>query len=76
MIIEPNASIIAGCLPCYGPLFTGGRAPESVVRSARSVLSLRSIHSSANRSHPKPVDSDLNPDNGPANETESQQMEL
>ncbi|MCJ1351571.1 MAG: hypothetical protein MMC33_001555 [Icmadophila ericetorum] len=42
MILEPNCSIIAACLPCYGPLFAGGRAPESLVRSVRSVFSIRS----------------------------------
>lgn len=42
MILEPNCSIIAACLPCYGPLFVGGRAPESLIRSVRSVFSLRS----------------------------------
>lgn len=42
MIIEAHCSIIAACLPCFGPLFTGGRAPESLVRSVRSVLSLAS----------------------------------
>ncbi|KAI1411212.1 hypothetical protein F5Y13DRAFT_201420 [Hypoxylon sp. FL1857] len=46
MIIEPNASIIAGCLPCYGPLFSGGRAPESLVRSIRSTFSLESTRGS------------------------------
>jgi hypothetical protein len=42
MIIEPNCSIIAACLPTYGPLFRGGRTAESMIRSVRSVLSLRS----------------------------------
>ncbi|KAI0896220.1 hypothetical protein F4806DRAFT_496338 [Annulohypoxylon nitens] len=45
LILEPNCSIIAACLPCYGPLFAGGRAPESLVRSVRSILSLRSLGS-------------------------------
>ncbi|KAH4046601.1 hypothetical protein HBH64_162120 [Parastagonospora nodorum] len=40
-IIEPNCSIIAGSLPCYGPL-ARGRAPESIIRSVRSVISLAS----------------------------------
>ncbi|KUI71215.1 hypothetical protein VM1G_07108 [Cytospora mali] len=44
MIIEPNCSIIAACLPCYGTLLSalGGRAPESMLRSVRSIFSLRS----------------------------------
>jgi len=48
MLLEPNCSIIAACLPCYGTLFArqGGRSPESLVRSVRSVLSLRSRSSS------------------------------
>ncbi|KAI1373813.1 hypothetical protein F4677DRAFT_428336 [Hypoxylon crocopeplum] len=45
LILEPNCSIIAACLPCYGPLFVGGRAPESLVRSVRSILSLGSLGS-------------------------------
>ncbi|KAI8966715.1 hypothetical protein F5Y11DRAFT_361781 [Daldinia sp. FL1419] len=45
MILEPNCSIIAACLPCYGPLVAGGRAPESIVRSVQSVLSLQSLRS-------------------------------
>ncbi|KAF2478182.1 uncharacterized protein BDR25DRAFT_338822 [Lindgomyces ingoldianus] len=42
MILEPNCSIIAACLPCYGPLFAHGRGMESILRSVRSVFSLRS----------------------------------
>ncbi|KAK4234570.1 hypothetical protein C8A03DRAFT_37651 [Achaetomium macrosporum] len=45
MVLEPNCSILAACLPTYGPLVSGGRAPESLVRSVRSVFSLRSIRS-------------------------------
>ena len=43
-VIEPNFSIIAACLPCYGNLVQrlGGRTLESVVRSVRSEVSLRS----------------------------------
>ncbi|PVI03883.1 hypothetical protein DM02DRAFT_694976 [Periconia macrospinosa] len=49
-IVEPNCSIIAACLPCYGPLARpwGGRAPESLVQSVRSVLSLGSRQNSNN----------------------------
>lgn len=45
MVLEPNCSILAACLPTYGPLIAGGRAPESIVRSVRSVFSLRSVRS-------------------------------
>lgn len=46
LVIEPHCSIIAGCLPTFGPLISGGRAPESLVRSVRSILSLASGMSS------------------------------
>ncbi|KAL4736673.1 hypothetical protein BDV11DRAFT_207414 [Aspergillus similis] len=46
MILEPNCSIIAACLPCYGPLVARGRSPESLIRSVRSVFWLRSHDSS------------------------------
>jgi hypothetical protein len=39
--MEPNCSIIAACLPCYGPLCTGDRTAESLVTSVRSVMSIR-----------------------------------
>ncbi|KAJ8064627.1 hypothetical protein OCU04_006954 [Sclerotinia nivalis] len=38
--IEPCTSIIAGCLPCFTPLFRGVRSPDSLVRSVRSFRSL------------------------------------
>ena len=38
-------SIIAACLPTLAPLFRGGRDPASIVRSVRSILSLRSMSS-------------------------------
>ncbi|KAL2020336.1 hypothetical protein VTK56DRAFT_8564 [Thermocarpiscus australiensis] len=50
MVLEPNCSILAACLPTYGPLVAGGRAPESILRSVRSVFSLRSAGGSASRS--------------------------
>ncbi|KAL4758145.1 uncharacterized protein BDW70DRAFT_152698 [Aspergillus foveolatus] len=46
MILELNCSIIAACLPCYGPLLAQGRTPESLIRSVRSVFALRSRGSS------------------------------
>lgn len=46
-ILEPSASIIAACLPTYGPLIKG-RNLTSMVRSARSFLS---ISSHSHRSH-------------------------
>ncbi|KAF2198219.1 hypothetical protein GQ43DRAFT_494122 [Delitschia confertaspora ATCC 74209] len=36
--IEPNCSIIAACLPTYGPLFHNGRSAHSLIRSLRSAL--------------------------------------
>jgi hypothetical protein len=45
MMIEPNCSIIAACLPCFGHLFAGMRTPESIVRSVRSVRSILSLRS-------------------------------
>lgn len=50
MVIEPNTSILAACLPTYGPLTAGGRAPGSIVRSVRSIFSLGSVGSGG--SHP------------------------
>ncbi|KAI8949234.1 hypothetical protein F4801DRAFT_553894 [Xylaria longipes] len=41
-MIEPNVSILAANLPLYGPLLKGGRGPESIIRSVRSVLSIGS----------------------------------
>lgn len=52
VIIEPNCSIIAACLPCYGPLLRGGRALESVLKSVRSMLSLKSLRSTTRVSSP------------------------
>lgn len=34
--------MIAACLPTLGSLIAGGRAPESLVRSVRSIISLAS----------------------------------
>ncbi|CAG8981723.1 hypothetical protein HYALB_00013339 [Hymenoscyphus albidus] len=44
--IEPACSVIAACLPTFGPLSQKGRSPESLVASIGSVLSLRSFSSS------------------------------
>ncbi|RYP09458.1 hypothetical protein DL764_001283 [Monosporascus ibericus] len=49
MVLEPNCSILAACLPTYGPLVTGWRAPESLIRSVRSIFSLRSAGSGFSR---------------------------
>lgn len=45
VLLEPNSSIIAGCLPCYGSFFAGGRGLTSILNSIRSVISLRSVRS-------------------------------
>ncbi|OTA60395.1 hypothetical protein K449DRAFT_435499 [Hypoxylon sp. EC38] len=50
LMVEPHFSIIAACLPCYGPLIEGGRSPDSLVRSVRSIISLASRRSSPNNS--------------------------
>lgn len=50
MIIEPCASVIAACLPTFGPLFRDGRSPGSIIRSIRSVLSFRSQSSNSSSS--------------------------
>ncbi|OTB02474.1 hypothetical protein M426DRAFT_322575 [Hypoxylon sp. CI-4A] len=74
LVLEPHCSIIAGCLPCYGPLLAklGGRAPESIIRSVRSIISLpswrsrgsRESHGSRNRTGKAGDDSQLlNPGN-------------
>ena len=43
--IEPQMSIVAACLPTLAPLFQGGRDPASIIRSVRSIFSLRSASS-------------------------------
>ncbi|KAI0101406.1 hypothetical protein GGR51DRAFT_575064 [Nemania sp. FL0031] len=45
LILEPNCSIIAACLPCYGPLIKLGHGPETWLRS---VLPIRKLPSNAN----------------------------
>ncbi|KAI1127676.1 hypothetical protein F5Y10DRAFT_242428 [Nemania abortiva] len=52
-MIEPNVSILAANLPLYGPLLRGGRGPESIIRSVRSVLSLGSNASKGSRNRTK-----------------------
>lgn len=47
MILEPNCSIIAACLPTYGPLFRGAWNLQSILRSVRSVFSLQSARGSS-----------------------------
>ncbi|KAI0377087.1 hypothetical protein F5Y04DRAFT_285217 [Hypomontagnella monticulosa] len=48
VIIEPNCSIVAACLPCYGPIFFGGRGNVArMLQSARSLFSLRSTKSTS-----------------------------
>ena len=44
-MVELGVGIIAICLPTLRPLFRGF-SPESILRSIRSALSLRSLHSS------------------------------
>ena len=54
MVIEPNCSILAASLPTYGPLLHGSRSLESIMKSMRSIFSLRSYQSNrsgGSRSH-------------------------
>ena len=41
---------MAACLPTYGPLFHDGRSPGSIIRSIRSILSIRSQSSKSSSS--------------------------
>ncbi|KUI67494.1 hypothetical protein VM1G_11519 [Cytospora mali] len=43
-IIASNMSIVSACLPCYGP-FLNSRPAESIIRSVRSAIRLRSLRS-------------------------------
>ncbi|KAI1413997.1 hypothetical protein F5Y13DRAFT_197921 [Hypoxylon sp. FL1857] len=43
VIIEPNCSIIAACLPCYVHLLNRGSRLETLLQSARSIFSLQSL---------------------------------
>lgn len=44
-LIEPSTSIVAACLPTFGPLLKGWRMPQSIVDGVRSVLSSNKPHS-------------------------------
>ncbi|KAK7923557.1 hypothetical protein PG985_007628, partial [Apiospora marii] len=50
LIIEAHCSILAACLPCYGPLVAGIRVPDSVIRRIRSVIPVASRDSSPRKS--------------------------
>lgn len=61
MILEPNCSVIAACLPCYRPLFASSREPTFLFQSFRSIFSfnlLSKVRSSDSKS------SDLQNDGG------------
>ena len=45
LVTEPCASVIAACLPTYRALFRSGGGLESVIRSVRSLTSIRSWNS-------------------------------
>lgn len=70
MIVEPNCSIIAACLPCYGPLFRGGRIPGSLVRSVRSLFSLRSQSSTSSNNNYFKFEANITPHNVSATESQ------
>lgn len=79
MVLEPNCSIIAACLPCYGPLFKGAWNMESLVRSFRSVFSLQSRGSrdaSRNNGNDYSKFSDKSGPQSDANSTADSQLEL
>ena len=40
--IECGASTVTACLPTLGPLFPRAQSPESLIRSAKSALSIKS----------------------------------
>lgn len=73
VILEPNCSVIAACLPCYGPFLAKGRSPESLVRSMKSVFSLRSRDSYTNSSQSKSTDVAPRNDSALNSQTELQQ---
>ena len=52
-MVELGVGIIAICLPTLRPLFRGW-SPESILRSIRSALSLRSIHSGGSSARRSP----------------------
>ena len=47
--IEPSCSIVAACLPTYGPIFIGNKSLERWMNSLRSFMSLRSNSGSSYR---------------------------
>ena len=44
-VVEPNMSVVAACLPTFGPLYQHARSPGSMIKSLRSLLSPSSISS-------------------------------
>ena len=49
--IEPNASIVAACLPNFGPLIKSGLSLQSLARSFQSHIFKRSTTSSSDSEH-------------------------
>ncbi|KAI2615057.1 hypothetical protein GGR54DRAFT_642791 [Hypoxylon sp. NC1633] len=49
LVLEPHCSIVAACLPCYGPLVASWRAPRPIVHSARSKDSVGDSNGSRDR---------------------------
>jgi len=47
--IEPNCSIVAACLPTYGPIFAGNKGLKGWLSSVRSFISLSSRTDSSHR---------------------------
>ena len=67
--IEPQMSIVAACLPTLTPLFHGGRDPASIIRSVRSILSLRSLSSQTREKKISPSNTSLERENKDARHT-------
>ena len=44
-VVEPHMSVVAACLPTFGPLYQHVGSPASMIRSLRSLLSISSISS-------------------------------
>ncbi|RAH53660.1 hypothetical protein BO85DRAFT_150013 [Aspergillus piperis CBS 112811] len=51
VLIEPNCSIIAACLPCYGALFVGATSLKSIIHSFRTVFTVGSQSSTYSKSN-------------------------
>ena len=78
MMLEPNCSIIAACLPCYGPLLANGKGLSSILSSVRSVFSIRShgTKGSSNSKSPHHTKADYTDTARPGGVANESQVEL